>query len=99
MKKAFSFTEQDQDQHRELEINGESFMLTREMTGVELLKRTGDTATAAGVHQLFSYVIDNDDWDRFVKVMSHASLPDFYRVASAVIDLYAKNPTIAATDS
>lgn len=104
MKKVFSFTEPKADpkakpEPKEFEINGQSFILKDDLEGLELLRFVGDSAVAAGVHRLFSRVIEDDDWPRFVEVNRKCKLADFGRMGTAIIDLYAGNPTTEADAS
>lgn len=102
MRKAFSFkAEEDRDKELELIINDDSFLLDRpeEMTGLDLLRLTGDTGTVAGVYRLLARAIKDEDWERFGKVTEHCKQQDFYRIAGGIVDLYAGNPTTAPSDS
>lgn len=101
MRRAFSFkAEAELDKEPELVINDESFFLDRaeEMTGLELLRLTGDTGTVGGVYRLLARAIKDDDWERFGKVTANIKQSDFYRIGGAIVDLYAGNPTTAPSD-
>lgn len=85
---------------RELDLNGEIFILADDIEGMEMLKLTGGaTSGSAGVHALLSRVIKDDDWDRFGKTTAHFKLQDFFKVAGGVIDIYAENPITAVAAS
>lgn len=102
MRRAFSFKAEDEiDKEPELIINDESFFLDRpeEITGLELLRLTGDTGTVGGLYRLLVRAIKDDDWERFGKVTAHCKQQNFYRIGGAIVDLYAGNPTTAPSDS
>lgn len=99
MQRAFQFPEPVEGaatEPRVLMINDESFELAPDPTGPELLGLAARALNAAGTHQLISRAIQDDDWDRWVKVTAHCKLQDFGKIATAIIDLYSDFPTTAA---
>lgn len=102
MKKAFSFDLPAEDavpQQHEIDINGEVFELTPDVSGIELLNLAGGATTLSGLSRLFSRAIKDADWERFVKLTDHCSVRQFGEMATGIINLYTDFPTTAVADS